>query len=119
MRRRAELECLQHMAKALLGYVHIQPNQPNDLLLYLSLVNSDAAKPTKQQQRCLKIREALTLLEGKAETKSQLVKKYMEQAEIKSKSTANKHIDAAVKNGFIQQEYWQDGSITKARYFLK
>jgi hypothetical protein len=71
----------------------------------------------KVHDRCLKVKEALELMGGVVNEKSAFVNQYMEISLTKEK-TANKHIDEAVENNYIKREYYRDGKLKKARYFL-
>jgi RecA-family ATPase len=72
------------------------------------------------KERCLKVLEALELLGGKAEMKSDLIDQYKELTGIKADRTLHRHINEAVDNNFIGMEYYRSGNSKKkmARYFL-
>ena len=63
--------------------------------------------PAKQRQRCEKVKEALQMLEGVCDTKNELIDQYKEITSIAKDITAHKHIDEAVKCGYVFSEYYR------------
>jgi hypothetical protein len=71
----------------------------------------------KARDRCLAVREALEYCGGRVSAKSELINQYCENTGA-NKNTAQRHINEAKQNGFIQQEFYTEGKLKKARYFL-
>jgi hypothetical protein len=54
----------------------------------------------------------------KAESKKQLAAQYEEVSGVTTKTTQYSHINDAVNNDFIKHEEYQDGKVTKNRYYV-
>jgi len=89
-----------------------------DEFLNFERVDVTEAVPKKARERGQKVKEALELLGGRAESKSSLIDQYKEITAIKSESTAKRHIDKAAENNFIKQEFYYHGKLKKGRYYL-
>ncbi len=74
--------------------------------------------PKGQRERCLKVKEALELLSGDTKNKAELVKQYKELTGLGSVPTIHRHIDQAVDNEFINRDYYMDGKLKKAEYYI-
>jgi hypothetical protein len=70
------------------------------------------------RDRCQKVKEALKLLGGDTKNKAELVKQYKELTGVESKPTIYRHIDQAVDNEFINRDYYLDGKLKKAEYYI-
>lgn len=86
--------------------------------LNFSLVEFTETMPKGQRERCLKVKEALELLGGSVESKSELVDQYRELTGLESRPTIDRHIDQAVNNNFIERVYYTDGKLKKARFYI-
>ena len=91
--------------------------QMDDFLNFAAMEKYEDVQ-SKERERCLMVQEALELLGGTAETKKELIAQYKEISGVASEATIQRHVDQAVKNGFILREYYTDGQMKKARYFF-
>jgi len=89
-----------------------------DEYLNFSPIELTKTTPKKEKERGLKVKEALKLLGGSSDTKGRLANQYSELTGIKSRSTNFRHIDEAVKNGFISSEIYEEGNLKKTRYLV-
>jgi len=89
-----------------------------DEYLNFSPVEITEALPKAQRERCLKVKEALELLGGNVESKTELVNQYKELTGLESESSIHRHIDQAVSNEFISRAYYMDGKLKKARFYI-
>jgi hypothetical protein len=91
--------------------------QMDEYLNFVPLDDYELMSAAKRK-RCGQVREALEMLGGKAESKKQLAAQYEEISGVTTKTTQYSHIDEAVNHDFIKQEEYQDGHLTKNRYYL-
>jgi hypothetical protein len=74
----------------------------------------------KAKARFMTVVQALKAMGGQSETKAELINQYKEESGIKSDNTAHNHINDAVKNGFIERQYYEvPGNPKQARFFIK
>jgi hypothetical protein len=89
-----------------------------DEYLNFSPIELKETAPKNEKNRGLKVKEALELLGGSSDTKGMLANQYSELSGIKSRTTAFRHVDEAVKNGFISSEFYEEGNLKQARYWV-
>ena len=75
----------------------------------------------KSKERGELVREALRLCGSQVETKKELVDQYKELSGIKGNSTVHDHINEAVKNSYIETEYYTEPGkkLQLCKYFIE
>jgi len=91
--------------------------QMDDNLNFLP-VEFENMLPHRERERCLNVKRALEMLNGYVESKAELLEQYKEITGIKTPTTMHRHINKAVENEFINVEYYTQGKLKKARYYL-
>ena len=72
----------------------------------------------KQRERCEAVKHALILQGSAVDTQGALIEQYLEHTGLKNETTARRHVNEAVKNGFIMCEYYEEDGIKKCKYHL-
>jgi hypothetical protein len=86
--------------------------------LNFSAIEYSATIPKGVKKRCEKVKEALQLLGDSADSKSQLINQYKEITGLESIPTIHRHINEAVKHKYIDMEYYKEGDLKKARFWI-
>ena len=81
-------------------------------------LNMAEVLPKGLSDRCASVQYALQLQGGVVQTQEELVDQYKEHTGLKSDSTVRRHINEAVKYGFIFREHYTEGKIKKCKYHL-